>query len=82
MNMENNANVRIAANRPPPDIAQAINDIPCEGRALVKIGYGEDLGMREVRNVTRINQMGWRSTTSLADGISPTCKDYVLQSVE
>jgi len=32
--------------------------------------------------VTRINQMGWRSTTSLADGISPTCKDYVLQSVE
>jgi len=37
MNMENNANVRIAANRPAPDIALAINDIPCEGHALTKI---------------------------------------------
>ena len=82
MSMENNANLRIVANRPAPDIAQAIHDIPCEGRALVKIGYGEDRIMRKMRDVTRINQMGWRSTTSLADGISPTCKDYVLQSVE
>ena len=82
MNMENNANVRIAANRPPPDIAQAINDIPCEGRALVKIGYGEDRIMRKVRNMARINKLGWRSTTSLDDGISHACKDYVLQSAE
>ncbi|HCJ50950.1 MAG TPA: hypothetical protein DHV67_03720 [Gallionella sp.] len=82
MNMENNANVRIAANRPPPDIAQAINDIPCEGRALVKIGYGEDRIMRKTMDVARINKMGWRSTTSLTNGISHACKDYVLQSAE
>jgi len=38
--------------------------------------------LRKVMDVSRINTPGWRSTTSLADGISHACKDYVLQSAE
>jgi len=49
---------------------------------LVKIGYGEDRIMRKTMDVARINKMGWRSTTSLTNGISHACKDYVLQSAE
>ena len=45
--------------------------------------HGEIEALRhEATGVSRINTPGWRSTTSLADGISHACKDYVLQSAE
>jgi len=63
------------------ELAETVADVVGYKGKFVQDSSKPDGTMRKVMDVTKIHSLGWKSTTSLKDGIALTYKEFITQNI-